>query len=42
MPVIAKGDRVATVINVFTVATFDPGLYEVVEIFYPEEVKAKR
>jgi hypothetical protein len=24
-----------------TIATFDPGLYEVVEIFYPEETKAK-
>jgi hypothetical protein len=30
MPVIAEGDRVAT---------FDPGLYEVVEIFLPEETK---
>jgi hypothetical protein len=25
-----------------TIATFDPGLYEVVEIFLPEEAKAKR
>jgi hypothetical protein len=45
MPTIAKGDRPMTVINVFTVAIprealtiarFDPGFYEVVEVFTPD------
>jgi quinol monooxygenase YgiN len=38
----ARSDTSPFLAEAVTIATFDPGLYEVVEIFYPEEAKAKR
>jgi hypothetical protein len=38
----SRSDTSPFLAEAMTVATFDPGLYEVVEIFYPEQTKAKR
>jgi hypothetical protein len=38
----SRSDTSPFLAEAMTVATFDPGLYEVVEIFHPEQTKAKR
>ena len=35
----SRSDTSPFLADAITIATFDPGLYEVVEIFYPEETK---